>query len=150
MNTRSITLGTAVALLLGASAAVAQAGPACDQSYVGLYLQAGGKWQWYYQLDADCTGESCSQTLKNWDDPNSGYDWHCGRAKELKAGYGLKKIAKWQHIVMDGVEYIEATYEGGKVRHLELKRKNEYLLLDGAVWGDADDNVGVPAGRAGR
>ncbi len=62
-------------------------GGSCPSKYAGTYLQSAGAWSWRYKLSTSgCSGSYCEQTLNDWNNPSSGYGWHCSRSAEVSAG----------------------------------------------------------------
>lgn len=105
---------------------------ACNQDYVGRYEQLGGRWHWWYQLDGDCTGSFCVQTLNNPDNPQSDYGWNCDRANVREKSYA-GDILLWELVEKDGYSVIKFTHNREQIREHRVGEYNGKITINNAA-----------------
>ena len=70
------------------------AGDSCG-AYAGRWERRAGPWHRYLELSGGCSGgRFCEQTLNDWNNPNSGYDYHCNVKKVRDEGYA-GNVTSW-------------------------------------------------------
>lgn len=101
-------------------------GPDSCNSFAGHWARYAGAWHKRMDLEPGCGGgQYCVQTLRDWNGPASGYDWHCSRQQEIDGGQSAR-VTRWS---VNG-NTVSVWLSSGEKLNLQLHHR------DGRPWLD--------------